>query len=468
MITASFIVILLVIFAVGLFSNLKSKNTREDYYLAGSSVPPWLTALSAVSTLNSGYMFTGLIGFTYVAGLDSLWLSAGWLVGDFAASLFIYRQLRVASGRTGDVSFAALLANWHGVGGFRVWRRLAALVTVVFLCSYAAAQISAGGKVLFATLDWAPQTGAFITAFLVICYCTTGGIRASIWTDAAQFVVMACAMVLLLYTAISSLGGVDAALDALRSVPNYLDVMPETTLLPGPIGFLLFCAGWLFAGFSIIGQPHIMVRYMALESPEKVSETRVWYYSLYTVFVALAWSAGMLTRVLLPDIGAIDAELAFPSMARALLPDVLVGLVLAGVFAATMSTVDSLVLSSSAAITNDLLPKKWESQWILRIITAGVTVSALAIALSENQSVFNLVILSWSALAAAFAPILTIYAFKRSVSEGWAIFALIAGIGVAFSWRLLGFQDQIYEGMPAIIVGLIIAFGASKPQSEVF
>ncbi|MEO1405780.1 MAG: sodium/proline symporter [Pseudomonadota bacterium] len=430
--------------------------------MAGSSVPPWLTALSAVSTLNSGYMFTGFVGFTYLAGLDAIWLSIGWIVGDFVASLFVYKQLRIASGRTKEVSFAALLAHWHGSDNFRVWRRIAAVLTVIFLASYAAAQISAGGKALYATLDWAPETGAIITAVMVIIYCSFGGIRASIWTDAAQFVVMAITMTLLLVVGVQELGGPSAAYQQLRDVPNYLDVGPADLMIPGTVGFLLFIAGWVFAGFSIIGQPHIMVRYMALESPEQVSATRIWYYSFYILFTLLAFGAGILAKVLLPEIGAIDPELSFPTMARDLLPEVLVGLVLAGVFAATMSTVDSLVLSSSAAITNDLLPRKWETTWLLRGVTAGVALVALGIALSGNQSVFDLVILSWSTLAAAFAPLLTIYAFNREIRERWAILVMLSAVCVALLWRYFGLHNGIYEGLPGILTGLGIAWVTSS------
>ena len=128
-----------------------AKGTRKDYYLAGSSVPPWLVALSAVATNNSGYMFIGVIGYTYVTGLASIWLMVGWILGDFVASLFIHKKLREATGDTHEASFAGVIAAWHG-RKFTTWRRVAAMVMIVFLGAYAAAQISAGGKALHGVL----------------------------------------------------------------------------------------------------------------------------------------------------------------------------------------------------------------------------------------------------------------------------------------------------------------------------
>jgi SSS family solute:Na+ symporter/sodium/proline symporter len=149
-------------------------------------------------------------------------------------------------------------------------------------------------------------------------------------------------------------------------------------------------------------------------------------------------------------------------MALELLPAVLVGVILAGIFAATMSTADSLVLSCSAAITHDLLPRRLEYTWEAKTATAVVTLLALGIAMSETQSVFQLVILSWSTLASAFAPLLTIYAIGRRISEGAAIAAMIVGVAAALLWRAAELHTMVYEGMPGILTGLMVAMALSR------
>ena len=465
MILASFLAALGLFLAVGLASGRKAKHSRTDYYLADRSVRPWLVGLSAVATNNSGYMFIGVIGYTYVAGLASIWLMIGWIVGDFLASLFIHHRLRQAAGESKEASFAAVLANWGGEK-FIAWRRIAAMLMILFLGAYAAAQLSAGGKALQGVLNWHPDIGAIVVAAMVLLYSTIGGIRASIWTDALQAMVMIVAMSILALMAINTFGGVEPVMSAWSQLPGFLDLYPDNMIAPGIGGLVLFAIGWMFAGFSVVGQPHVMIRFMTLDEPANMTKARVWYYSYFTAFYALATIVGMMSRLYLPELQALDPELALPTMAVELLPAVLVGIVLAGIFAATMSTADSLILSCSAAITHDLVPSRLESSWLLKAATAAVTLLALAIALSDNSSVFALVILAWSTLACAFAPLLTLYALNRRVSERAAIVMMMAGVGVALIWRMIGWHDAIYEGLPGILVGLSIGWAASVPRPQ--
>jgi SSS family solute:Na+ symporter/sodium/proline symporter len=148
---------MLLFVGVGLASAFRAKKSSKDYYLAGRSVSPWLAGLSAVATNNSGYMFIGVIGFTYATDLAAIWLMADWILGDYLASLFIHRRLREATARTDEASFAAVIALWNGQS-FPLWRRLAAIVMVIVLGAYAAAQISAGGKALQGVLGWDPNS----------------------------------------------------------------------------------------------------------------------------------------------------------------------------------------------------------------------------------------------------------------------------------------------------------------------
>jgi len=243
----SFLVFLALFLGVGLLSALKSRGTRRDYYLADHGVSPPLVGLSAVATNNSGYMFIGVIGYTYAAGLTSIWLMIGWIAGDFMASLFIHHKLRQRTEQLDEATFGGLLARWEG-REFKVYRRVAALISIVFLGAYSAAQLTAGGKALQALFDWDPNSGAIIGAVMVVAYCFAGGIRASIWTDAAQSIVMMGAMTLLMVVGVMGLGGVSGTVDAWSQVPDYLNWFPEDLVLPGLAGMLLFVAGWLFAG----------------------------------------------------------------------------------------------------------------------------------------------------------------------------------------------------------------------------
>lgn len=453
MVVAAFIFFFVLFLAIGLAATVKSRGNRRDYYVASREVSPWVAGLSAVATNNSGYMFIGVIGYTYAVGLAAVWLMVGWIAGDFIASLFIHKKLRRTAGRVDAVTFGGILSRWNGTD-FRVYRRIAAVITIVFLGAYAAAQLSAGGKALHVMFGWPREMGALLVAGVVVAYCFAGGIRASIWTDVAQSFVMMAAMTLLFWAGVQGLGGPAETWRMLGEIPGYLDWFPNDLAFPGVGGMALFAVGWMFAGFSVVGAPHVMVRFMALDKADGMARARVWYYGFYVLFYALATGVGLLSRLYLPELGGIDAELALPTMAQTLLPPVLVGLVLAGIFAATMSTADSLVLSCSAAATNDLPSRRTDNPWIIKLATLATAALALAIALSGTQSVFSLVILAWSVLASAFAPLLVVYALGGRPGEGLAIAMMVIGVGVALLWRNLGLHETIYEGMPGILAGL--------------
>ncbi len=440
---------------VGLSSSLKSRKTKQDYYVASSSVHPGLVGLSAVATNNSGYMFIGVIGYTYVTGLASIWLMTGWILGDLMASFLVHGKLRQATEDTGEASYAGLLSHWSGVR-FHAWQKLAALISLLFLMAYTGAQLVAGSKALMVLFHWPAWAGAVMGAVMVALYCVAGGIRASIWTDAAQSVVMICAMGLLLFVGTQSLGGLDAAIAQMRQIDGFMDWYPRDMIVPGVAGGLLFVMGWLFAGLSVIGQPHVMVRFMTLNETSKIMQARAWYYLWFTAFYCMATGVGMLSRIYLATPDSFDAELALPMMAQELFPPVLVGLVLAGIFAATMSTADSLVLSCSAAITHDLLPHNIEDTRLLKLTTVVITALALGWALLNQQSVFNLVVMSWSGLASSFAPLLLIWCLGGRPNQAVAMFMTLTGLTVALTWRWLGWHAAIYEGMPGILAGLFV------------
>ena len=453
---ASFAAFLLLFLLVGLWSARFGRGTRGDYYLASRSVKPWMVGLSAIATNNSGYMFIGMAGFAYVAGLPAAWVGAGLVTGDFLTSLVVHRRLRRAAEATGEVSYAGVLSAWHG-GDFIWMRRLIGVVSLLFLLAYASAQFSAGGKMLLVVGDVPGYAGALIGFILVTLYCLIGGARASVWTDVVQAFVMVAAMAAVWFAALSALGGPGAALDRMSSIPGFLDWRPQAAGLSGGV---LFAAGWLFAGFSVVGQPHIMSRIMMLDSPDHYRRVRPWYYFWYLGMYFMAISVGMLARAYLPDVSGFDAELALPTLTAQLLPPFLVGLIVAGVFSATLSTADSQILSCSAALSNDLAPdlKLSERPLMIRAATLVCAAAAFVMALSGNPGIFNLVILAWGAMGAAFGPLIIIYACGGRPEQATGIAMILVGLAVAIGWRLAGLNEQVYEGLPAFAAGFAVYF----------
>ena len=461
----SFILFLIMIAAVGVLSYRFARPSSRSYLLADQNVSPWLVGLSAVATNNSGYMFIGVIGYTYVTGLPATWMMIGWIAGDFLASGIVHRKLRAASTSTAGDTFPAVLSNWQGTDQ-RYLRKAAGLITVLFLGTYAAAQFTAGSKALHVLFDWPLEAGAIAGALIVLAYCMAGGIRASIWTDAVQSIVMISAMAAVLFTGVSHLGGISAAWDQLHQVsPEYMNLFPSDMSLGSFYGPLLFIIGWLFAGFSVIGQPHIMIRFMAIDDESNVNRARLYYYLWFIGFYCLANAVALISRVLLPETSSFDPELALPTIAQELLHPVAVGLVLAGIFAATMSTADSLILSCAGSLSEDIAGTSARSEqprvWIPKLATIAVTLFAVWLALTDERTVFDLVISAWSVLAASFGPLLVILALGQRPGEQLSIVMMVSGIGAVYAWGQIEVLSAYYDGMAGICVGFLV-FGIGK------
>ena len=464
----SFCIFMFLFLGVGLWAARRPHNSQEDYLLAGRKVSPIMTSLSAAATCNSGFMFIGMIGYSYSVGLASLWLQLGFLVGDYLASLRIYPEVRKVSEKRSALTYPQLLASWNG-REYKTLRMVAALLTFIFLGLYAAAQLKAGGKALEALFEWNENTGIILGALAIAIYCWAGGLRASIWTDALQSVIMLFSMALLMMVAVALTGGFASFWQALEEVgPNYTSLFPESLYGLPPIAMLLFfVGGFIFGGYGVSGQPHIMVRFMSMNSAKDMPRFRLYYYSWSAVFSMLAIGCGLAARIVLPDSVSFDAELALPNLSIQILPEILIGFMLAGIFAATMSTADSQILSCSATLAHDFLPEE-KDQKIRRdrISIAFITGMAMLTALYAPGNVFSIVLLSWAGSAAAFAPLLTIYVLGGRPSEKLALLMIAASLGTLLLWRALGLQSVVYEAAPGILAGLAVYAIASLFKVE--
>ncbi len=456
----TFIGFVILFTVVGLYSSTQKQDTTADYLLAGRTVGPWLVALSALSTGQSGFLFTAQVGYAYTQGISSIWLAIGWAIGDYLSWLLVFKQLRETSEASNSETVPAFLAQKQK--GHRLISAVSALITIFFLGAYAAAQLLAGSKALSSVFGWDYAWGVIIGAVIVVAYCFSGGIRASIWTDAVQTVVMIGALLVLLVVTIDAGSGVGNILAELGNIDSAL-----VALFPPGLGwgFWPFFVGWIVAGFGGVGQPHIVVRAMAIDSADHMGKARDirTICGLVTAFSAIA--IGLAGRVLLPQLD--DPELALLSLSSDLLPGVLVGVMLAGLFAATISTADSQILSCSAALTQDLFPQMSHSYRLVKVGTLVVSAIVLAIALINNESVFRLIIFAWSILASGLGVLLVLRSWQKPVSTPCAIAMMLVGITVAVIWRQAGLSGNLYEVLPGMASGVLVyaLFRLAEPKA---
>ena len=443
----SFLVFMLLFAGVGMASIRVKKDTTDDYLVAGRGMHPALAALSAVSTWNSGFMFIGFIGFMWLMGYSAIWVSIISTIGQLVAWIWLYKYIQKEGNERNVRSLSSLVASVKGAPE----AKMAAICSVAFLLIYAGAQLSSGGKALFAMLGWAEWIGIIIGFVLVVAYCYAGGIRASIWTDAAQSCVMIIGSSLLCYVALSEVGWFSGLHSSLNSIDPALTSATPPDL---ELGFSMWVFAFFLGGLGVAGQPQVVSRIMTLESEEDRKQACIWFFVWQTPFLFLMIFIGLASRVIFPESGSFDPELALPLLAMDVLGPFWVGLILASIFAATMSTADSQVLACTAAITDDLFPE-WSTNHKKTKITTMVmafvaTCLSLGAYFTGNNSVFSLVVLAVYGLGGMFIPLIIVRMSGFKPSTQHSMVMMTAALVAVITWRLLGLNEQIFESVPGM------------------
>ena len=459
MILTSFLIFISLILLVGLYAKRFSNNTTADYLIASGQIPVWQTVLSALASNYSGFMYTGLIGYTYLNGVSGIWLMVAWVLGEMVVMIFAPKKINQVAKKQNLKSYNALLSRYWGVEQIGI-RKIAAIITLIFLSIYAAAQFSAAGKILHNSLELPVIVGVLLTYAIVLAYCFSGGIRASIWTDSIQFVVMLFSIAVLVFSALSAIGGWDIFIKKLHQNPE-----AYTQFFPNSMGsftmIVLFFIGWAASGLGVIGQPHISIRFISMRHTKKYTNMLLSYYVLAVSFTALCLLSALLAKVYFTGIVGddFDAEVALPQLAELTLHPIMVGLILAGLLSAIISTADSQILSSSASLGTDLLKKHKDDKANLRqnkFTTVLIATFALLVTLYGSQSVFSLVVVAWSGLAAAFTPLLLIYFLGYQPTQKLSIAIMLSGLSAAVIWRLMGLNEIVYDALPGILTGFLV------------
>jgi len=453
----SFVFFMTIFAGIGLASMRVKKDTTDDYLVAGRGMSPSLAALSAVSTWNSGYMFIGFIGFTYTMGYTVAFLAFMSTIGQFVAWAWLYKFIQKEGRERGVRSLSSLVAEKAGAPE----AKLAGILSVLFLSVYAAAQLTSGGKALFVMMGWPEIVGILIGFVLVVAYCYAGGIRASIWTDAAQSCVMIVGSTILCWISLQEVGGFSGLRNGLNEQdPTLTNFLPPNLMF----GLTLWTAAFFLGGLSVAGQPQVVSRVMTLGNDKDRKEAMIWFFVWQTPFIILMLIIGLASRVLFTD-SDFDAELGLPMMAMETMPAIGIGMILASIFAATMSTADSQVLACTAAITDDIKPEWNQDHKTTKKVTIAVAAFATLISVAGlyvpgGDSVFQLVVFAVYGLGGVFVPLLIIRWAGYKPDTTHSISMMVAAFSGVFVWTLLGFDgaDGVFPSVPGMGAAFITHF----------
>ena len=462
LLVASFSLFMCAFAGIGLASMWVKEDTTDDYLVAGRGMHPALAALSAVSTWNSGYMFIGFIGFTFTMGYSIIWIGFGSLIGQIVAWIWLYKFIQQSANERGIRSLSSLVSDVTGSPE----AKLAAVLSVLFLSVYAAAQLTSGGKALYVMLGWSEVVGILIGFVLVVAYCYAGGIRASIWTDAAQSSVMLIGSGLLCYVAMQEVGGFSGLHDGLATQDANL-----TSIVPADLNFGVSL--WVFAfflgGLSVAGQPQVVTRVMTLGTDEDRKTAMIWFFAWQTPFLLLMVIIGLASRVVFSG-ADFDPELGLPMLAMETLGPFWVGLILASIFAATMSTADSQVLACTAAFTDDIMPQISQDHKKTKIVTLIIAafatmISIFGLYIPGGDSVFALVVLAVYGLGSIFVPILIIRWAGYNPDTNHTMAMMTAALITVILWSISGFGDDIFPSVPGMGAAFVTHFLMNQIRS---
>lgn len=458
---------------IGVYAWWRTASTAEGFLLAGRDLSPSVTALSAGASDMSGWLLLGLPGALYVTGLPAVWIAIGLVMGAWANWLLVAPRLRAQSEALGNsLTIPEFLANRFPESALAL-RVVSALIIVLFFAVYTASGLVGGGKLfetafvglLPAGTGLTPyMLGIAITAAVVLVYVALGGFLAVSLTDVVQGTIMFVALVAMPLMVLLGPGGDGGASIAAVPVPGFLSLTEGMSILG-----VISAVTW---GLGYFGQPHIIVRFMAIRKVEDMPIARRIGMSWMVVCLLGAIGVGLAGRAYAErnGIAVDDPETIFIVLAGLLFHPLITGFLFAALLAAIMSTVSSQLLVASSSLTEDFYrlflrqrASEREAVNASRAFIALVSLAAIAIAADPGSQVLGLVAHAWAGFGAAFGPLMLLALMWDRMTGAGAVAGLVTGAGVVAAWIALGWDQALPgldEGLYEIVPGFIAAWAA--------
>ena len=466
----------ILLLAIGFYAYRKSTSDIEGFMLGGRSLSPSVAALSAGASDMSGWMLMGLPGAMYISGMSSLWIAVGLVIGAFLNYLIVAPRLRTYTEVADDsITLPDFFENRFNDKS-RMLRIVSSIVIVIFFTLYTSSGIVAGGKLFESSFGLNYEAGLYITAGVVVAYTLFGGFLAVSLTDFVQGCIMFIALVLVPVVAISEVGGLSEMHNSINQInPELMDVFSGVSLVA-----IISAMAW---GLGYFGQPHIIVRFMAIRSVKDMPMARRIGMSWMIVSIIGAMATGFagIAYVAKTGIELNDAETIFIVLSQLLFNPLVAGFLLAAILAAIMSTISSQLLVTSSSLTGDfykafLHKEASEKQLVLvgRISVALVALVAIYLAYDRNSTILTLVSNAWAGFGAAFGPVVIASLYWSKMTRNGALVGMISGAATVLFWiyapiTIAGqsLSSTLYEIVPGFIVCSIAIYFVSKYSGDV-
>lgn len=460
---------------IGVYAWRKSTSDSEGYLLGGRDLGPAVTALSAGASDMSGWLLMGLPGAIFLSGLGQSWIAVGLIAGAYLNYRLVAPRLRTYTELAGDAITVPDFLEERFEDKSHALRLMSALVIIVFFTLYASAGMVAGGKFAVSAMGMDYVTGILLTGGIVVAYTALGGFLAVSLTDFVQGCIMFVALVLVPIAAWIALGGEGfssgiAAAEASRGLSLSQMIGGDVTMLT-----IISAAAW---GLGYFGQPHIIVRFMAIRRIEDMPIARRINIGWMTVSLAGAVATGYIGAAWFAARGGApaDAETIFILLSQILFHPLIAGFTLAAILAAIMSTISSQLLVTASSLTNDITIAYFrrgasdrEQVMLGRLGVAAVALVAGLLALDPESSILGLVSNAWAGFGAAFGPVILFALLWKRTTRSGALAGMIAGALTVIIWIAAGLSPTLYEIVPGFIASSLATWlvsVTSPPPSE--
>lgn len=459
---------------IGFYAWRSTKNF-DDYILGGRRLSPTAAALSAGASDMSGWLMMGLPGAMYLNGLSEAWIGLGLVTGAWLNWHYVAGPLRVYTERTGNALTLPDFMTNRFQDDSKVLRVLAAVVILVFFAVYCASGVVAGGRLFESVFGLTYTQAIFWGAAVTVLYSLVGGFLAVSWTDVAQGTMMLFALLITPILVVTHSGGLGDGLELIRE----LDPTNLNWIGAGGLVAIVSALGW---GLGYAGQPHILARFMAIDSIHSIPKARrigmTWMILCMVGALAVGFF-GIAYFALNPEVaGPVEAnpERVFIVAVELLFNPWIAGIILSAILAAVMSTLSSQLIVCSSVLSEDFYRgflRKDASQrelvWVGRASVLLVSLVALWLARDPESRVLGLVAYAWAGFGAAFGPVLILSLFWGRMTRNGALAGMITGAVVVIAWKELGLP--LYEMVPGFLMAtlaiVVVSLMGRAPSPEI-
>ena len=467
----------IVMLGIGLYAYKKSTSDVSGYMLGGRSLSPSVAALSAGASDMSGWMLMGLPGAMYLSGMNSLWIAIGLVIGAFLNYLIVAPRLRTYTEVANDsITLPDFFEN-RFKDNSHLLRVVSSVVIVVFFTLYTSSGIVAGGKLFESSFGLNYEMGLYVTAGVVVAYTLFGGFLAVSLTDFVQGCIMFIALVLVPVVTINEVGGLGEMQASISMInPELLDIFSGVSLIG-----IISAMAW---GLGYFGQPHIIVRFMAVRSVKDMPTARRIGMSWMIVSIIGAMATGFagIAYVAKTGLQLDDSETIFIVLSQILFNPLIAGFLLAAILAAIMSTISSQLLVTSSSLTEDfyktfLHRDATDKRQVLvgRICVFIVALLAIYLAYDPNSSILSLVSNAWAGFGAAFGPVVIASLYWKKMTRNAALAGMITGAVTVLFWIYApitingqSLSSVMYEIVPGFVLCSLVIYVVStmSPQND--